>query len=214
MPRKSPNWGPTSGWLSWVVVSIMRRRGDHKIFIISGPSRVGKEAITNALLQKRQLNLEKVVTATTRESRPYEISGKHFYFFTTEEFREKIKSGHFLEWAIYSGRYYGTPLHEILRIQKTGKHALMNIEVQGAAKVARKMPGVVRIFIKPDSLLNLRKRMERAGFTKDQIVDRLITAKRELIAAKKYDYTVVNKEGNLRQTIAKVEAIIRKEIQN
>ncbi|HCA67077.1 MAG: guanylate kinase [Candidatus Jacksonbacteria bacterium RIFOXYA2_FULL_44_7] len=187
------------------------KNGEHKVFIISGPSRVGKEAITNSLLRKRSLNLKKVVTGTTRERRPSEIEGKHFYFFTTEEFMEKIKDGYFLEWAIYGAKYYGTPIQEIRGIQRSGKYALMNIEVHGAGQVARKLSDVVRIFIKPDSLLTLRKRMERAKFTKHQITDRLKTAKRELAESKKYDYIVVNRDGHLRQTIAEVSAIIKKE---
>lgn len=189
------------------------RNGKHKVFIISGPSRVGKEAITNSLLRKRSLNLGKVVTATTRERRHGEVSGKHFYFFTPAEFQQKIRDGYFLEWAVvHSGRFYGTPVHEIYRIQKSGKRVLMNIDVQGAREVARKIPGVVRIFIKPDSLLNLRRRMESAGFTAEQVADRLKNAKRELAEAKNYEYVVVNREGALEEAIEEVARIIRDEL--
>lgn len=186
--------------------------GEHKVFIISGPSRVGKEAITNALLRRRSLNLGKVVTATTRMTRPGEINGKHFYFFTPEEFQQNIKKGYFLEWAMYGANRYGTPIQEVHRVQKEGKHVLMNIEVQGAEIVARKLKGVVRIFIKPDSLANLRGRMERAGFTNEQVVVRVARAKRELAEAKKYDYIVVNPEGELEKTIEKVAGIIDNEL--
>ena len=174
---------------------------------------MGKESVANALARKRSLNLKKVVTATTRAKRPYEVEGKHFYFFTSEEFQRRIKKGFFLEWAVHSGnRYYGTPIREVRRALQEKKHILLNIDVQGATQVVKKCPDAVRIFIKPDSVGALRRRMEQAGFTRDQIAARLQDAKRELHAARDYDYVVVNREGELRQAIARVAAIIKKEI--
>lgn len=185
------------------------RKGKHKVFIISGPSRVGKEVITNALVRKRSLSLTKAITATTRKRREGEIPGKHFYFFTPEEFQQKITEGYFLEWVmVWSGRYYGTPRHELRRIFQAGRHALLNIEVHGASHIARRLRNVVRIFIKPDSLANLKKRMKRAGFTRAEIVDRMARVKRELAASKEYDHIVVNREGHLQETIREVAGII------
>lgn len=185
-----------------------------KIFIISGPSRAGKESIINAVIRRRSLNLKKIVTATTRGKRPYEISGKHFYFFTLEEFQRKIERNFFLEWAVHSGgRYYGTPIQEIRLAQKERKHIVLNIDVQGAAQVVRKDKRAIRIFIKPDSLQTLKQRMSGAGFSKEQVVARLEDAKRELKEADKYDYAVVNKEGELEKAIAQVADIIKKELQ-
>ena len=188
-------------------------RGGRKIFIISGPSRAGKESVTNAVVRRRSLNLKKIVTATTRERRPYEISGKHFYFFTPEEFQRKIKRNFFLEWAVHSGgRYYGTPMQEIRRARSERKHIVLNIDVQGAAQVVLKEKSAIRIFIKPDSLQTLRRRMYKAGFAKEQISARLEDAKRELQESGAYDYVVVNREGKLEDAVQEVVNIIKKEL--
>lgn len=190
-----------------------RARSDCKIFIISGPSRAGKESVINAVVRRRSLNLKKIVTATTRERRPYEISGKHFYFFTPEEFQRKIKSNFFLEWAVHSGgRYYGTPMQEIRRARSERKHIILNIDVQGAAQVILKEKNAIRIFIKPDSLQTLKRRMSRAGFSKEQIVARMEDAAQELQEAGAYDYVVVNREGKLGDAVEEVINIIKKEL--
>ena len=97
-----------------------------KIFIVSGPSRVGKDAITKGLLRKRSLNLQKVITATSRPKREGEVEGKHYHFLNPEEFTQKIKQGYFLEWAILAGgRYYGTPLPEFDRIKAQNKNVII-----------------------------------------------------------------------------------------
>ncbi len=136
-----------------------------KIFIISGPSRVGKDAITQGLLRKRSLNLQKVITATTRSKRPGEVPGRHYYFLTTDEFQQKIGDGGFLEWAVLrGGRFFGTPVAEFDRIITHGKNVILNIDVQGAKQLSRMRDDIVKIFIKPDSFANLKRRMRAAGF--------------------------------------------------
>jgi len=185
----------------------------NKVFIISGPSRVGKEVITKGLVRKRSLNLQKVITATSRPRRPGERPGKDFHFFTPAEFEQKIKEGFFLEWAVLrGGRYFGTPVKEFDKIHQKNKHVIMNIDVQGSKQIAKIRDDVVRIFIKPDNVKNVKERMQEAGFTEEQMKARLVDMKREMKEAKKYDYTVVNKEGELDQAIEEVAEIIKKEI--
>ena len=191
----------------------MKKAAKQKIFVISGPSRVGKDAITRGLLRRKELNLQKVITATSRVKRRGEVDGRDFYFFTPEEFEEKVKKGYFLEWALLSGgRYYGTPVSEFDRIRAKSKNVIMNIEVQGARQLSKMRDDVTKIFIKPDSVAHLIRRMKEAGFSKEETPARLTDCKRELKDASRYDYRVVNREGKLEEAIAKVADIIQKEI--
>jgi guanylate kinase len=112
------------------------------------------------------------------------------------------------------GRYYGTPVAEFDRIKAQNKNVIMNIDVQGAKQIAKMRDDIIRIFIKPDSTENIKKRMQKAGFSKKQMAARLSDMKRELKQAKDYDYTVVNKEGKLQEAIKEVAGIIGKEISN
>lgn len=184
-----------------------------KIFIISGPSRVGKDAITQGLLRRRSLNLRKVITATTRPKRPGEVNGRHYYFLTADEFQRKIDQGGFLEWAVLrGGRLFGTPVAEFDRILTHGKNVILNIDVQGAKQLTRARDDIVKIFIKPDSLVNLKRRMKAAGFPAAETRARLVDLQREIREMKRYDHVVVNREGELTAAINQVAAIIRSEI--
>lgn len=184
-----------------------------KIFIISGPSRVGKDAITQGLLRKPDLNLQKVITATSRPRRPDEADGRHYYFFDPDTFQKKIEEGFFLEWAVLrGGKCFGTPVSEFDRIQSHSQNVIMNIDVQGAKRLAQMRDDLVRIFIKPDKSAHLRRRMKEANFTPDQIKARLADMKREMKEMTAYDYVVVNREGRLQEAIDEVAAIIKQEI--
>lgn len=176
---------------------------------------MGKDAIIKLLLRKGTLNLKKVVTATSRPKRLGEAGGVDYYFFSKEEFEQKIREGYFLEWAVLAGgRYFGTPLSEFDRIKEQGKNVILKIDVQGAAQVAKTRDDIVRIFIKPDSVANLKKRMVRAHFTEEEMDARLEDLKREMNEMRAYDYVVVNREGKLEETVYEVAEIIRKEIRN
>jgi len=184
-----------------------------KIFIISGPSRVGKNALILGLLKIKDLNLGKIITATSRPQRPDEVNGIDYYFLPREEFVRRIKQGYFLEWAILrGGNYFGTPFDAIEKIEKQGKNVIMTIDVQGAKQVRGKRSDLVSIFIKPDSLASLKRRMEKANFTKEEIKARLIDYRRELKEEKNYQYSIINYEGQLDQTIKEVAEIIRYEL--
>ena len=184
-----------------------------KVFIISGPSRVGKNAIIQGLLKIPSLKLSRVITATSRPQRPHEANGQDYHFFTDEEFKEKIDQGYFLEWAVLrGGRYFGTPIDGIKKILQQGKNVIMTIDVQGAAQVRKMRSDLVSIFIKPDSLKSLKQRMIKAHFSTDDQKARLKDYKRELDEEKHYDHSVVNYEGKLQETIKEVAEIIKKEL--
>lgn len=186
------------------------------IFIISGPSRSGKNAIIEGLLGKQELNLERVITATTRRPRGGERQGQDYYFFNRYDFEKRVRQGYFLEWAILrGGEYFGTPASEIERIENKGKNIIWTIDVQGAKQVRKRLKDkTVLIFIKPEFLDDLKLRMRKAGFNGGEIKIRLDDAKREFKEAKKYDYVIINREGELNKAIEEVRDVINKFLTN
>ncbi len=182
-----------------------------KLIIISGPSQVGKDAVVNKLLAKAtELNLVKAVTYTSREQRPEETKGIDHHFVTPEKFQELIKQDFFLEWAPVREKYFGTPKQAVLDLLAQGKNVILKIDVRGAKQVKEKFSQVLTIFIMPDSLDNLKARMEKKGFSPEQMAIRWQEAMNEIEEAKGYDYKVVNQEGELEQTVSQVVDIINK----
>lgn len=179
--------------------------------IISGPSQVGKDAVVNQLLEKgAELNLVKAVTYTSREQRPEEVEGVDHHFVTAEKFQELIKQDFFLEWAPVREKYFGTPKQAVLDLISQGKNVILKIDVRGAKQVKEKFSQVITIFIMPDSLENLKTRMEKKGFSPEQMAIRWQEALNEIEEAKTYDYRVINQEGKLKQTVAEVIDILKK----
>lgn len=162
------------------------------LLVLSSPSGGGKSSIARALLQGRE-DLAYSVSATTRSPRPTEESGREYYFLSSEEFDRRVAEGEFLEWAEYAGNRYGTLRSEIERILALGQHAVLDIEVEGAAAVRRRFPNSVHVFILPPSGRVLLERLHGRG-TEDEAAfrRRLEEAAEELSAALEYDYVVVN----------------------
>ncbi|HET9708324.1 MAG TPA: guanylate kinase, partial [Gemmatimonadales bacterium] len=123
-----------------------------RIVILSAPSGGGKTTISEALRARRK-DIGYSVSATTRKPRPGEVDGKAYHFVSTAEFDRMIHAGEFLEWAQYAGNRYGTLKREVDGILGSGRHALLDIEVQGAEQVSKKIPAndLIRIFILPPS---------------------------------------------------------------
>jgi guanylate kinase len=163
-----------------------------KVFVITGPSGVGKGTLIRTLLQ-RVPELRLAVSATTRHPRPGETHGVDYHFLADDEFERRVQAGEFVEHARYSGRRYGT-LRSELEQRLTGGHpVVLEIEVQGARQVREAMPEAVQIFIAPPSEEALRARLVGRGTDPtEQIAARLETARQELSAQGEFAHVVVN----------------------
>ncbi len=177
-----------------------------KLFVISGPSGVGKSTILKELLQ-RQEDIYFSVSATTRKPRPGEVDGVHYHFRTPEDFQKLIEDEALLEWAEYVGNYYGTPAKYVDEAIEQGQNVILDIEVQGAGKVAEKRPDAIRIFIAPPSWKELERRLtDRGTDAPEKIKGRLKQARKEFKKAGEYDYVVIN--DTVEHAVTELEAIM------
>jgi guanylate kinase len=181
-----------------------------KVFVITGPSGVGKGTLISEL-RKRIPELELSVSATTREPRDGEEDGRDYHFLSAEEFDRRAEAGEFLEFATYSGNRYGTLRSEIERRLAGGHSVLLEIEVQGARQVRAAMPESVQIFIAPPEPATLRARLMERGKDSPEAIDaRLAVAAQELAAKDEFAYQVVNDE--LDRAADELEGIVRAEL--
>ena len=174
----------------------------NRLFIISGPSGVGKTTISHLLL-KSVPKLQKTISCTTRERRPGEVEGKDYYFISRKEFQSLIAKDAFLEWAKVLNDFYVTLKKEVITIMRSGKDALLCIDVQGAEQVKSKIPSACTIFILPPSYSELKNRMEKRNEKKEVIARRLKLAIREIKKVYNYDYYVINDKLNKAVTLVK-----------
>ncbi len=178
------------------------------IFVISGPSRSGKNTIAKALLKDRSLNLVQAVTCTTRPPREDEKNGIDYYFLSMSQFQEMTANDGFVEWAQVHDHLYGTSRQELSHLLESGKNVLLVIDVQGAHNVKKAYPDATTIFIKPLHAEDLKNRMEKTGFSEHDIELRMQTAQQELAQEPYFDAVVVNAEGELAHSIKNAKAII------
>ena len=180
------------------------------LIVISGPSGCGKGTICTELL-KNNPELFLSISMTTREPRDGEINGVNYYFVTKDEFLDKIDDGDMLEYAVvYNGNYYGTPKDQVEKKLEQGIDVILEIEIEGAAKVNETMPEGIFIFIMPPSMRELKRRLiKRNTETKEQIIERFKRAYREINEVSKYNYIVINDE--VEKAVSKVESIIKAE---
>lgn len=164
------------------------------LYIISAPSGAGKSSLINALLADlphSQVQLS--ISHTTRNPRPGEEHGVHYYFTQHEEFKRLIEQGHFLEWAEVFGNYYGTSLPMIERSLEQGIDVFLDIDWQGARQIRAKVPNVKTIFILPPSKAELEKRLiGRGQDSADTIAKRMSEAVSEMSHYNEFDYVIVN----------------------
>ncbi len=185
----------------------MRNKGN--LFVISGPSGVGKGTICRRLIENSDL-LSISVSATTRKPRTEDMEGITYFFKTVEEFKQMIDTDEFLEWAVYNGNYYGTPVKAIEEKIENGEDVILEIEAQGAMKVMQAKPDAISIFITPPSEEALYDRLKNRGTeSEEEIQSRVAAAKWELEQKDKYNYIVVN--DNLDEAIAAIESIMKNE---
>jgi guanylate kinase len=178
-----------------------------KVFVITGPSGVGKGTLIRGLLE-RVPELELSVSATTRSPRPGERDGVEYHFMTPEEFERRAAAGSFVEHAAYSGNRYGTLRAELERRVDAGVPVVLEIEVQGARQVREAMPDAVAVFIAPPSREALRARLVGRGTDAPaQVDERLRTADRELEAQPEFAHVIVN--DRLEQATDDLAGVVR-----
>lgn len=169
-------------------------KGDGLLIVLSGPSGAGKGTLCRELL-RQEPNLQYSVSATTRQPRPAEVEGVHYFFRTKAEFEEMMAQGELLEWAEFCGNYYGTPIFGVEQALAAGKDVILEIETQGALQVKKRTPHGLFIFVVPPSLQALSERIHKRGTeAEDVIASRLATARQEITLLTEYDYVVVNDE--------------------
>jgi guanylate kinase len=180
------------------------------VFVITGPSGVGKGTLIRGLLE-RVPGLELSVSATTRPPRPGERDGVDYHFLSDEEFDRGVANGEFVEHARYSGHQYGTLRSELERRMAEAAGVVLEIEVQGARQIRAAMPEAVQVFIAPPSVEALRARLVGRGTDAPADVEaRLATALEELEAEREFEYVVVN--DRLEQATEELAEIVRREL--
>lgn len=184
-----------------------RKQYEPNVLVISSPSGGGKTTVCNLLL-RRLSTVTRSISYTTRNPRINERNGRDYFFISKEEFRKKIKDGFFIEWAKYSGNYYGTSFKQLSKSPRN-RDVILEIEVKGARKVKRTFKEkAVLIFIVPPSLRVLKERLKRRGANSEKDMSRrLKIAAEEIKAARGYDYIVVNKD--LQEAVRDIETIVK-----
>ena len=178
------------------------------LFVISGPSGVGKGTIAN-MIAERNPNVFVSVSMTTRPARQGETDGKDYYFVTREAFEQKIKNGGLLEYSEHFENFYGTPRDKVLE-KLHERDVLLEIDVNGGLEVKKQFPETVLIMIVPPRIEDLRERLSgRKTETEEKIRIRLARAAYELSITDRYDYTVLNDDPE--RCYAKVVSIIERE---
>jgi guanylate kinase len=181
-----------------------------KVFVITGPSGVGKGTLISKLLG-RVPGLELSISATTREPREGEADGRDYHFLTPADFARRIDEDDFLEFATYSGNRYGTLRSEVSRRLAEGHSVVLEIEVQGARQVRAAMREAVLVFIAPPDPSSLRRRLESRGADSSEAIDaRLEVAQQELAAQDEFAHRIVN--DDLERATSQLEEIVRAEL--
>ena len=181
-----------------------------KVFVITGPSGVGKGTLIRGLLE-RVPELQLSVSATTRAARPGERAGLHYHFMTAEQFDRHVAAGDFVEHATYSGSRYGTLRSELDRRLRDSVPVVLEIELQGARQVREAIPDAVAVFIAPPSREALRARLVGRGTDAAAQIDaRMQTAEGELEAQPEFSHVVVN--DRLEQATQELAQIVTAEL--
>lgn len=183
----------------------------HTVFILSGPSGVGKTTVWDEIRSQHTDRVEKIVTTTTRAPRPGEIHGTHYYFLSKTEFEGKILSGEMIEYALVHGNYYGSSSDELERIVSHGKSPVYIVDPQGMAhlkpELMRRSYRVATVFLLPPSIDELKSRLRGRGTEDDDSLNiRLANAMVEMEEKDFYDYQIVN--DTLENAVAKVGAVM------
>ena len=189
----------------------MQEQSRGVLFVLSGPSGVGKGTLNAKLFAEFDDQIAFSVSATTRAPREGEIDGKHYFFISRQEFENRIANNDFLEHAEFAGNCYGTPVSYVNSLLEQGKNVILEIDVQGAMQVRERMPESVSVFILPPSFEELENRLRGRGTeTEEKIQMRLGAARREMEYAPQYNYQIVN-GGDLEAAYQELRGVYMKE---
>jgi guanylate kinase len=176
-----------------------------QLFVLSGPSGVGKNTVADRLCERGAA--VRAVTATTREPKPGEEDGVDYHFVGEERFERWIDEGRLLEHTTYVGNYYGTPVASVNRASESGLPVMLVIDVDGGLQIKERWPEVTLIFLEPPSEQELRRRLrERGRDEQGDIRRRIQRAREEMEYAEQYDYRVVN--DKLERAVDRVQEIM------
>ncbi|MDE3075789.1 MAG: guanylate kinase [Chloroflexota bacterium] len=179
-----------------------------RLFILSGPSGVGKDAVIKRLKTER-FPMHFTVTATTRHIRPGETDGEDYLFLTKQQFDEMAARGGFLEHVNLYGHCYGTPKQQVLEALTGGRDVLLKIDTQGAETIKTAMPDAIRIFLAPSSLAELERRLiDRSTESPEALERRIRNIEAEMACAGAYDYVVYNRDEQLGAAVKQIKRII------
>lgn len=180
-----------------------------RLFVFSAPSGAGKSTILGRL-SKLFPNSVYSISHTTRSPRKGEVDGKDYFFVSKERFLQMVEEGKFLEWEEILGNLYGTSREFIEEALNRNQDVFMDIDVKGAQNIKNKFPKAILVFIKPPSLEELKRRLEKRGTEPEEVIrKRLSLAEEELKEADRFDYVVINED--LDQAINEIAGIILKE---
>ncbi len=180
-----------------------------QLIIISSPSGGGKDSVIRELL-KIFPNSTRLITTTSRPPRPGNVNDVDYHFINQQQFIEKIKNGDFLEYNTYAGQYYGTEKSKLTQTLERYDLVFTQIEVNGKHNLDKNGIKNTSIFLLPENLEILKKRIQRrGGLTPKIIAERLKTATKEIADSADYDYRLINKNGKMAETVSEIVAIIR-----
>ena len=179
-----------------------------RLFVISGPSGVGKDTILNQMKKTYPSN-HYVVTVTTRRKRINEIDGKDYFFVTNKKFQDMIDSNEFLEWATVYNNNYGVPKNQVFLALSQNKNVIIKADIQGAKTIKNTIDGTTTIFINPPDISKLADHLSsRMSESKESFRLRMETSLLEIESQNEFDHVVNNPEGKIDQTLEKINAII------
>ena len=181
--------------------------------IISGPSGVGKDTIIDALKRREPAHPRRyVITVTTRDRRENETDGVHYHFYSVDDYQRLVASEGLLEASLVHDHWYGTPRDQVQSAIRSGRDAILKIDVQGADKVRARIPEALLIFVVPPSIEELERRLrERRTETREQAELRLRNARIEMARTGEFDHVVVNETDKVDATAEAIDGIIAAE---